>query len=93
MKYMRKTAGYTGADYRTNTAIAKEWNIISVFGQNAGLQQKLSTARTENASWQITEDNNKTTFQKAVETRGDHWRDFWLCETGMGQQGAQLHDC
>jgi len=39
------------------------------------------------------EDNNKTPDQKAVETKGDHWRDFWLCETGMGQQGAQLHDC
>jgi len=50
MKYMRKTAEYTGTGYRTNTAIAKELNITSVFGQNAGLQKKLATTRTKNAS-------------------------------------------
>jgi len=22
----------------------------------------------------------------------DLWRDFWICETGMGQQVAQFHD-
>ena len=22
----------------------------------------------------------------------DFWRDFWICETGTGQQVAQLHD-
>ena len=22
----------------------------------------------------------------------DFWKDFWVCETGMGQQVAQLHD-
>ena len=27
MKYMRRTAGYTGADYKTNTQITKEWKI------------------------------------------------------------------
>ena len=27
MKYMRKTAGYTWADYKTNTQIAKELKI------------------------------------------------------------------
>ena len=82
MKYMRKTGGYTWAECKTNNATAKELNTNSVFGQNAGLQNKMDTTRTKNASWQITEDN-KTTYQKAVETREDHWRDFWLCETGM----------
>ena len=72
MKYMRQTARYTGTNYTTNNAIAKELNITSVFGQNAGLQKKLDTTGTKNASWQITEDNNKTTYQKAVETREDH---------------------
>jgi len=28
MKYMRKTEGYTWADYRTNTAIVKEIEIV-----------------------------------------------------------------
>jgi hypothetical protein len=30
MKYMRKTAGYTGKNYKTNTEFAKEINIIHV---------------------------------------------------------------
>ena len=28
---------------------------------------------------------------KAEGNRGGHWRDFWMCETEMGQQVAQLH--
>ena len=47
-QYTRETAEYTATGYRTNTAIAKELNITSVFGQNAGLQ-KLDTTRTKNA--------------------------------------------
>jgi hypothetical protein len=30
MKYVRKTAGYTWTDYKTNTEIAKELNITPV---------------------------------------------------------------
>jgi len=30
MKYMRRTAGYTGTDYRTNAQIAKELKITPV---------------------------------------------------------------
>jgi hypothetical protein len=30
MKYMRRTAGYTGTDYKTNTQIAKELKITSI---------------------------------------------------------------
>ena len=30
MKYMRRTAGYTGTDYRTNTQIAKELKITPI---------------------------------------------------------------
>ena len=33
MKYMRKTAGYTGTDYKTNTEITKELNITTVFDE------------------------------------------------------------
>jgi len=33
----------------------------------------------------------KTTDEWAAEgTRGDHYRDVWMCETRMGQQMAQL---
>jgi hypothetical protein len=40
MKYVRKTAGYTWRDYKTNTVIAKERNITHSFGQNTGIQKK-----------------------------------------------------
>ena len=30
MKYMRKTAGYTWTDYKTNTHITKELNITAI---------------------------------------------------------------
>jgi hypothetical protein len=34
----------------------------------------------------------KTTPQKAEGTKEDHRKDFWMCETGNGQQVAQLFD-
>jgi hypothetical protein len=40
MKYMRRTAGYTWADYKTNTQIAKELKITRL-GQITGVQEKL----------------------------------------------------
>jgi uncharacterized C2H2 Zn-finger protein len=33
MKYMRKTAGYTWTDYKTNTEIAEELNTTPVWGK------------------------------------------------------------
>jgi hypothetical protein len=34
----------------------------------------------------------KTTPQETEGTKEDHWRDFWMCETGMGEQVALLLD-
>ena len=31
MKHMRRTAGYTGTDYKTNTQIAKELKITPIW--------------------------------------------------------------
>jgi len=42
MKYMRKTAGYTWTDYKTNTHITKELKITH-FGQITGIQGKMDT--------------------------------------------------
>ena len=33
MKYMRRTAGYTWTDYKTNTQIAKELKITPILGK------------------------------------------------------------
>jgi hypothetical protein len=44
MKYMRRTAGYTWTDYKTNTQIAKDLKITRL-GQITGIQEKLDTTR------------------------------------------------
>ena len=38
MKYMRRTAGYTGTDHRTNTQIAKEFKITPILDK---IQEKM----------------------------------------------------
>jgi hypothetical protein len=50
MKYMRRTAGYTGTDYKTNTQIRKKLKNNSNFGQITGIQEKLNTTCKQNAS-------------------------------------------
>jgi hypothetical protein len=45
MKYMRKTAGRTWTDYKTNNEITKE----PQFGQNTGIQKKLVATFKQNA--------------------------------------------
>ena len=52
MKYMRRTAGYTWTDYKTNAQIARELKItpISNFGKITGIQEKLDTTCKKNAS-------------------------------------------
>jgi hypothetical protein len=47
MKYMRRTAGYTWTDYKTNyKGITNNTNV----GQIAGIQEKLYTTCKQNAS-------------------------------------------
>jgi len=41
IKYMRKTAGYTWTDYKTNTEIAKELNITPVLDKIQDYRKKL----------------------------------------------------
>jgi len=43
MKYMRRTAGYTWTDYKTNAQIAKELKNNTNFGQITGIEEKLDT--------------------------------------------------
>jgi len=43
MKHMRRTAGYTWTDYKTNAQITKELKNTS-FGQINGIQEKLDTS-------------------------------------------------
>jgi len=41
---MRRTAGYTWTDYKTDTQITKELKNNANFGQITGIQEKLDTA-------------------------------------------------
>jgi hypothetical protein len=51
MKHMRRTAGYTGTDYKTNTQIAKELTITPNLDKlRTGIQEKLDTTCKQNAS-------------------------------------------
>jgi len=43
MKYMRRTAGYTGTDYKTNTQIAKELKITQILHKLLEYKRKLDT--------------------------------------------------
>jgi hypothetical protein len=43
MKYMRRRAGYTWTDYKTNTEIAKELKITPILDKFTGIQEKLDT--------------------------------------------------
>ena len=51
MAYVRKTAGYTWTDYKTNTEIAKELKYDPSFGQNTGIQKKLVAMCKQNAMY------------------------------------------
>ena len=39
MKYMRRTAGYTWTDYKTNTQITKEFKIIPILDKLMGYKR------------------------------------------------------
>ena len=43
MKYMRRTAGYTWTDYKTNAQIAKELKITPILKKITGIREKLDT--------------------------------------------------
>ena len=74
---MRRTAGYTWTDYKTNAQIAKDLKITPIFGKSFGIQEKLDTTCKQNASKQITEGNEtlfpnwqKESWQTSEETSG-----------------------
>jgi len=91
MKYMRRTAGYTWADYKTNAQIVKELKITPI------LDKLLEHKR----SW-IQHINRKPLNRlprvmkhycpTGRRNRGRPLKRLWIRETGTGQQVAQLHD-
>ena len=86
MKHMRRTAGYT-SDYKTNTQITKELKITPILDKL--LESKRNWIQHVNRMprnrWPRV---RKTILQLAEGIMADLWKDFWICETGTGQQVA-----
>jgi calcineurin-like phosphoesterase len=72
MIYMRRTAGYTWTDYKTNIQIAKGVKNNTNSGQTTGIQEELDTTCNQNASQQITQ-GNETLFPK---WQKESWQTF-----------------
>jgi len=92
MKYMRRTAGYTWTDYKTNAQIAKELKITPILGKL--LEYKRSWIKHVNRMPR----NRLLRVMKYCSPTGrrNHGRPLkrlvGVCETGTGQQVAQLHE-
>jgi hypothetical protein len=91
MKHMRRTAGYTWTDYKTNTQIAKELKITPILDKL--LEYKRNWIQHVN---RMPHNRLPRVMRHYCPTgRRNHGRPlkcFWIRETGTGQQVAQLHD-
>jgi hypothetical protein len=92
MKYMRRTAGFIWTDYKTNAQIAKELKITPILDRL--LEYKRNWIQHVNRM----PCSRLLMVMKHYSPTGrrNHGRplkrDFWIRETGTGQQVAQLHD-
>ena len=88
MKYMRRTAGYTWADYKTNAQIAKETPILDKL-----LEYKRSWIQHVNRMpWNRLPRVMKYYSPTGRRNHGRPLKRLLIHETGMGQQVAQLHE-
>jgi hypothetical protein len=90
-KYMRRSAGYTCTDYKTNTQITKELKITQILDKlleyRRNWMQHLNRLRRNKLPRVM-----KRYFPTGRRNYGRPSSDFWIRETGTGQQVAQLHD-
>jgi len=90
MKYMRRTAGYTWTDHKTNTQIAKELKITPILDK----LQEYKRNWIHHVNRMPRSRLPKVMKQYSPTGRRNHGRslDFWIRETGTGQQVTQLHE-
>ena len=86
-----RTAGYTWDTLQNKCTNYKGVKYNTKFGQITGIQGKLDTTCKQNASKQITQ-GNETLLPNWQKESWQIFEDFWIRETGTGQQVAQLHD-
>jgi hypothetical protein len=83
-EYMRRTAGYTWSDHKTNTEVTKELNITPVLDKIHDYKRKWIQHVNLMPRNRLPRLVKKTTPQKAEGTKEEHRRDFWMCDTGRG---------
>jgi len=89
--HMRRTAGYTWIDYKTYAQIAKELKITPILDQLLEFRRNWIqhvTSIPRNRLRRVMEHYSPTDRRTILNLR----RDFWLRETGTGEQVAQLLD-
>jgi hypothetical protein len=91
MKYMRRTAGCTWTDYKTDAQIVKELKITLILDKLLEFKrswiQHLSRM-TRNSLPGVMKHYSPT----GRRNHGRPLKRFWIRETGTGQQVAQLHE-
>jgi hypothetical protein len=88
MKYLRRTAGYTWTDYKTNTQTTKELKITHI--QDKLLEYKRNWVQHIN---RMPRNRLPRVMKLCFPTgRRNYGRPLKKRETGTGQQVAQLHD-
>ena len=91
MKYMRRKAGYTWTDYKTNTKITKELKITPILDKL--LEYKRNWMQYINRMSRNRLPRVKKHYSQLAERiMADLWRDFWIRGTGTGQQVAHLRN-
>ena len=91
MKYMKRTAGYTWTDYKTNAQITKELKITPILDRL--LEYKRNWIQHVNRMPRIRLPRVMKHYSPTVRRNHDRPLQRLLdSETGTGQQVAQLHD-
>jgi hypothetical protein len=79
--------GYTWTDHKTNTEIATELNTTPVLDKIQDYKRNWIKHVNQMPCKRLPR------LVKSTPQKEDHRRDFWMRETGMGQQVAQLLGC
>jgi len=91
MKYMRRKAGYTWTNYKTNTQITKELKITSILDKLPEFKRKWIqqvNRMPQNRLPRVMKHYSPT----GRRNYGRPLKRFWIRETGTGQQVVQFHD-
>lgn len=91
MKYIRRSAGYTWTDYKSNTQIGKVLNITPVFEKLLEYMRKCIQHVNKTPRYRLP--GVMILYTMIGEgNMAKFWRDLWICETWTGKEVAKLPD-